>query len=136
MTVWKQDDRVTYRYSFCFKKQRYTVHRPDDLGRGRAVRSEPPPAAASEGRRELPGPEQTPRSTDWAPVYYKHAEKTVTRPERIDDLLRVVLRFWTARPSVKDPKNPPIGGEPYHALRLGDAIARPELLGSEYRPFR
>jgi hypothetical protein len=39
-----------------------------------------------------------------------------------------VLRFWGAKPSGKNPKNPAIAGEPYHDLRLGDPITDPSWI--------
>lgn len=130
MTVWKQKDCLAYRYSFYFQKQRYTgstvVTTLADAQRVEQNLKEKLRRKAA--GLELPGPEQTPRFTDWAAVYYTHASTKVTRPERIDDLLRVVLRFWGATPSGKDPKNPAIEGEPYHDLRLGHAIADPEWI--------
>ena len=128
MTVWKEKGRNTYRYSFYFQKQRHT----GSTGLTTQADAERFEHNLKEKLRrraaglELPGPEQTPPFSEWAAVYFAHASKTVTRPERIDDLLRVVLRFWGRRPSGKDPKNPPVEGEPYHDLRLGDAIANPE----------
>jgi hypothetical protein len=70
-------------------------------------------------------PEDTPRFQDWAEVYFKHASKHMTRPERVDDLLRVVLRFWGARPIREHGKIRIVEGEPYHDLRLGDVVADP-----------
>lgn len=71
--------------------------------------------------------EHSPRFTDWAAVYLKHTRDRgrVRRVERLEELLRVVLRFWGARPSGANKKNPPVEGEPYHNLRLADPIRDP-----------
>jgi integrase len=75
-------------------------------------------------------PEHSPRFSEWAAVYLKHLKTKgrVRRTDRVEELLRVVLRFWGAKPSGKNPKNPPIEGEPYHDLRLIDPIRDPSWI--------
>jgi integrase len=72
--------------------------------------------------------EESPPIADFAEIYYAHAAKRLGRPERVEDLLRVVLRFWGARPDGTDARNPIIEGEPYHDLRLLDPIIEPDWL--------
>jgi len=51
----------------------------------------------------------------------------VRRPEKIDELLRVVLRFWGTRPA--DPAKIPAGEEcPYHDLTIQDPIDSPQWI--------
>jgi len=57
---------------------------------------------------------------DWAEVYLAHAAKTLRRPERVRDLLRVALQFWGRRPA-----KGAVDGAPYHDLRLGDVVRDP-----------
>lgn len=130
VTVYRPKDCKRWRYSFEFKKTRYTGStgcsiEKDAIAWERAYKLRLERQAAG---LELRGPEETPSITDWAAVYYTHAAQEVTRPERIEDLLRVVLRFWGRRPSGKNLKNPPKEGEPYKDLRLGDPIANPDLI--------
>lgn len=125
MTVWKPKDCRTWRYSFYFRKQRHTGSTGFSTKR-QAERFEQKTRARLEleaSGMATPGPESTPRFGAWAGVYYEHAARQVTRPERIDDLLRVLLRFFGPRPA-KGARD----GEPYHDLRLGDAIAAPRWI--------
>ncbi len=124
---------TTYRYDFVIKKQRYTgsteqITKKDaeewELERKRKI------------RRQLGGLEAAPASTlpiqKWAAIYFdrvKHDPRLgITRPERIADNLRVLLRFWGGQPSKPDPKNPIIVGEPYHNLLLTDAVTEPDWI--------
>jgi integrase len=69
-----------------------------------------------------------PSFTEWAGVYYHEKSATlrkVQRPDMIDVLVRVVLRFFGRRPA--DTANA-IAGEPYHDLTLADPILDPEWL--------
>lgn len=133
MTVYLPKGCKTYRYSFYIKKQRYTgstdqITETDaeawELERQRTI------------RRQLGGLEPTPapsvRIQDWAEVYYDRVltdtRLGITRPERVEDNLRVLLRFWGAAPSGKDPKDPVIAGEPYHDRLLTDPITEPDWL--------
>ena len=130
MTVFKPKDCRTYRYSFYVNKTRYT-------GSTKLAKKKAADKFVERMREQLeleaaglatPPPPVSPRFSDWAEVYYAHAAKTVTRPERIFDLLKVILRFWGEPPSGTDPTHPRIEGEPYHNLRLHDAITRPEWI--------
>lgn len=70
----------------------------------------------------------SPHISDFAEHYFEHAQKRLTRPDRVEDNLRVVLRFFGRRPSGTNPKNPIVEGEPYNNLRLLDPILDPDWL--------
>jgi integrase len=131
MTVWKPKDRSSYRYKFYYKAIPY-LGNTGQLTHDDAIEFED--QRKREVRRQVAGlptlPEHSPTISDWAEVYYKYIQKRghVKRLDRVDDLLRVVLRFWGARPSGKNPKNLPIDGEPYHDLRLLDPLRDPDWL--------
>lgn len=131
MTVWKEKDRAAWRYRFYYQGKPYKgstgqLTKEDaeefEADLKRQVRR------AAHGLRVLP--EHTPTFTDWAGEYYAYVELRgkVRRLNVVDDLLRVVLRFWGAKPSGANPKNPPIEGEPYHDLRLADPIQDPDWI--------
>lgn len=73
-------------------------------------------------------PARSPRFSDWAEIYFQDVttrrRERIKRPDRIDDLLRVLLRFWGAKP--KDPKPHELG--PYHNLRLVDPLIEPQWI--------
>lgn len=84
-------------------------------------------------RREAYGiasidPARSPLIADWAEVYYKDVttrrRERIKRPKRIDDLIRVALRFWGRKPA--NPKPRDIG--PFHNLRLIDPILEPQWI--------
>lgn len=74
-------------------------------------------------------PAKSPRFSDWAEIYFHDVttrrRTRIKRPERIDHLLRVVLRFWGRRPT--NPGRRDVGG-PFHDLRLVDPIAEPQWI--------
>lgn len=83
-------------------------------------------------RQDLAGigiadPKTTPRIQDWAEIYYDTVKNdpAIRRPERIADLIRVVLRFFGAKPTVEHDKVRLVAGEPYHDLHLGHIVADP-----------
>jgi integrase len=126
MTVYRQPDRATYRYDFEFKRQRHS----GSTGQVRKDRAESFEADLKRRLRERAGgfpasPEDTPRFQDWAETYYEQAKRHMTRPERVEILLRVALRFWGARPEKTRGKIRVVEGEPYHDLHLGDVVADP-----------
>jgi hypothetical protein len=64
------------------------------------------------------------RFQDWAEKYFEIRSREVRRPDRLDFILRCVLRFFGAKPSKAD--NIPIDETaPYHDLRMTDVIADP-----------
>ncbi len=117
MTLRKRGE--VWHYDFWFQHRRYagTTHqttRADAAGcepqvkrrlRRQAAGLEPPPAA------------EAPRFQDWAEVHFQQRRRQMARPEFLEDNLRVILRFWGARP-----KAPNDGADPYHDLRLHDPV--------------
>jgi integrase len=143
MSVYLPPDCRTWRYRFRFRKLPHAgstgqASRKDALVWEDAYRSRLRREHAEAELRKAQGldavaPEDSPRLAIWASVYLAHVDQLVakgkiTRPERVRDLLRVVLRFWGAKPSPSNVKNPPVEGEPYHDLRLLDVITEPDWI--------
>lgn len=126
MTVWKPVGRRTYRYRFYLHGQR---HEGNTGQVTEADAKEWEDQEQRRRRREGAGlevaPEHSPRFAEFAPVYLTHVKKRgrVRRLDRVEELLRVVLRFWGARPAKEA-----VAGEPYHDLRLADPIRDPSWL--------
>lgn len=129
MTVYKPKDRDAWRYDFYWKGKRYVGSteqlterdaREWELDYKRRLRRR---AAGLEAASV----EDTPRFSAWAKVTLEHAKKRkkLKRPEQFATNLRMVLGFWGARPTKRDPI---AGVAPYHDLRLGDPIKDPELI--------
>jgi integrase len=131
VTVWKEKDRAAWRYRFYYQGHKYEGS-TGQLTEQDAIDFEE--EEQRKVRRQVHGlgvaPEHSPRISDWAATYYTYLQeqREVRRLDAVDVLLRVVLRFWGAKPSGKDPKNPAIQGEPYHDLRLGDPIRDPDWI--------
>jgi integrase len=130
MTVYLPKGSKSYWYDFWFRGERH---------RGNTHLTRPEKARIVEGNRRqklreqaagiaVLDPSDSPLISDFAEDYYEHAAKRLTRPERVEDNLRVLLRFWGNRPSGKNLKNPVVEGEPYHGLCLLDPIVEPEWL--------
>lgn len=66
---------------------------------------------------------ESPTFADWSEIYYADAAKRLTRPDRVEHLVRGLLRFFGPRPSKH-----PVPGAPYHNLRLSDVVDRPSWL--------
>lgn len=71
--------------------------------------------------------ERTPTFQDWAEVYAERAAKRLKRPERVDEQLRVILRFWGRKPAPSS-KVPIDDTAPYYNLRLADPILDPSWI--------
>jgi integrase len=131
MSVYRGTRQRTYRYKFRYARKPY---------RGNTYQQNETDARLVEAKKKLelrqrrggiaePGP--APTFTEWAGVYYgwvtKRRRPPIRRPEKIDELLRVVLRFWGARPSA--PSKIPADEEcPYHDLTLQDPIDNPSWI--------
>jgi integrase len=81
---------------------------------------------------EGPAPVESPHFQDWAETYFDSVEARAAagrlkRPGRIEDLIRVALRFWGRKPA-EGSKIVTIEGEPYHDLRLTDVITDPSWI--------
>lgn len=127
MSVYQPSDGITYRYDFWFRGQRHrgTTHQTT-LDDARAFETE----LRARLRRQLGGllrPQDTPRFVEWAGVYYEHAAAHLERPDHVDVTLRVVLRFWGARPGPNSAAKVEATA-PYHDLRLADPIQEPDWI--------
>jgi integrase len=126
MSVYRPADCKTWRCNFTHKGRRYALS-TGQLSKTDAQHWEQNYQVQLRRRLGgLPIPiEQTPRFQAWAGHYLADARKHVKRPSVIADQVRVVLRFFGARPrAAKDV----VAGEPYHHLRLGDVVADPHWL--------
>lgn len=131
MTVFRAKRRRTYTYDFVFEGKRYT----DNTKQTRQSDAELVESQIKLKLRQaaggvaIVGVEDTPRFQKWSEVYADHVRRRtkITRPERIDDLIRVALRFWGARPGPSS-KIATVDGEPYHDLRLGDVVRDPSWI--------
>lgn len=124
MSVYRAKDRRTYRYDFWFQGTRYSGS-TGQLRREDAERWEKREQLRLAQRAGGVAPfvvGETPRFQDWAEIYYRDAVGRMKRPDRVKANLRVVLRFWGARPTA--PKRA-TDGAVYHDLRLGDPIVDP-----------
>ncbi|HXG73168.1 MAG TPA: hypothetical protein VNJ04_21460, partial [Gemmatimonadaceae bacterium] len=131
MTVWKEKDRSAWRYKFWYQSVPY-AGTTGQLTRDDAEEweeNEKRRIRRSAGGLEVLA-EHTPRFSDWAARYKQYVVERgkVRRVNVVDDLLRVVLRFWGATPTGRNPKNPVVEGEPYHDLRLADPIRDPDWI--------
>jgi integrase len=109
-------------YDFWFQGQRY-VGTTRQTTKGDALVCEQDvrrrlrrQAAGLEG----PSAGQAPRFQDWAEVHFRERTQHMSRPEFLEDNIRVILRFWGARPKRDDHPS-----DPYHDLRLDDPIRHP-----------
>lgn len=129
MTVYLPKGCKTYRYDFWWRSERYrdTTHQTN-LTDARAFEHE----FRARLRRQAGGvlrPKDTPRFAEWAGVYYHYVvhDQQLRAPWHVDDTLRVVLRFWGARPGPNS-KQKVEADAPYHDLRLSDPIENPEWI--------
>jgi integrase len=133
MTIYKPPDRKTYRYDFEYRGKRYAgnTHQQDEE-RAQLVESKLK-LKLREQRGGIAEPGPAPAFSDWAEVYFAWCERMQTRTgrpkrlDRIEELLRVVLRFWGKRPASTTSLLHPTDGEeaPFHDLTLRDPIEDP-----------
>ncbi len=122
MSVFRPTGYKSYRADFVLFGQRHC------LNTGLTTKREAQQWEAAEQRKlrerhagiGQPDRVESPRIQEWAEVYIHHARKTQSRPERIEDLLRVALQFWGRRPG-----RDAMPDAPYHDLRLGDVVEDP-----------
>lgn len=136
MSVYRDSSRRTYQYDFKYQGRRY---------KGNTFQEEEDNALLVEARIKLQlrkqrggiaEPAPSPAIAEWAGVYYTHCEllqKRTGRPkrlDRIDEQLRVVLRFFGRRPENADDPLQPLEGEeaPFHDLTLEDLVDEPDWL--------
>ena len=120
MSLFKRGD--VWHYDFWFEGRRY-------FGSTRQVVRANAELVERDVKRHLrqrtaglePAPQVTaPRFQDWAEIHYRERAQHMTRPEFLEDNLRVVLRFWGERPMRGS-----VPEDPYHNLRLHDPIRNP-----------
>lgn len=143
MSVFEEPGRG-WIYEFQYRGQRYRLRRGVRL-KQTAIDAERKHRDELErealGLKPAPAPASTAaRFSEWAGVYWRwvqqqHRLGNIKRPERIDEQLRVVLRFWGAPPKKAEKKTYRKGqrtGEDthavYHDLRLDDPIKDPSWL--------
>jgi integrase len=120
MSLWKRGD--VWHYDFWLLGRRYfgstrqTVRVDATVCEQEVKRRVRRQAAGLEG----PPAAEAPRFQDWAEVHFRERCQHMSRPEFLEDNLRVILRFWGARPKKDDHPD-----DPYHDLRLHDPIRDP-----------
>ncbi len=140
MTVYVPKGRKRFVYDFEWRGQRYfgstgmsRLRDAEEFERKERVRLE-----RQAGDLSLRA-DETPRIQDWVEVFYEHKRtrgRRLKRPELLEREIHVVLEFAGARPTaaapVRRPGAPPRRvvpvAPPYHDLRLGDFIERPEWI--------
>lgn len=128
MTVFRPKGRTTFRYDFWWKGDRYT-------GNTDQVTQRDAELVEADIRKQLrlqagglaPAPSiESPRFEEWAEIYLEDVRERrdhIKAPERIEGLLRVVLRFFGRRTA--DRKD---AAGPFHDLKLQDLIDEPKWL--------
>lgn len=130
MTVFRRrrpdgKDRV-YSYEFVYQGERYrgSTGQLDKEGATKWELKEKERIRRVVAGLEAPATVEGIRFQEWAETYFDIRSREVKRTDRLDFLLRCVLRFWGAKPSKKD--DIPIDETaPYHDLRMTDVIADP-----------
>jgi integrase len=120
LSLWKRGE--VWQYDFWFEGRRYSGTTRQTTKNDAAVYEQD---VRRRLRRQAAGLErplvaETPRFQDWAEVHFRERSQHMSRPEFLEDNLRVILRFWGARP--KGDVHP---DDPYHDLGLDDPIRDP-----------
>lgn len=126
MTVYRHPRGKTWRYDFVFRKKRYTgnTHQLTKTDAQLVEREMQLRLRHEAGGIAQFFPEETPRFHDWAEIFLAYKRRHLDRPDHVEHVTRVLLRFWGA----------PTKGEtvteatPFHDLRLGAPIADPEWI--------
>ena len=120
MSLWKRGD--VWQYDFWLAGRRHS-------GTTRQATKNDAAAYEQDVRRRIrrqaaglepPPTVEAPRFQDWAEVHFRERSQHMSRPEFLEDNLRVILRFWGSKP--KGDVHP---DDPYHDLRLHDPIRDP-----------
>lgn len=135
MTVYRPPERKIFRYDFVYKGTRYSGSTAQvDIERARLVEAKIK-LALRESRGQIAEPGPAPSWSEWADIYYAWCERMHARTgrpkrlDRIDELLRVVLRFWGQQPLTQSMLSPAAGEEaPFHGLTLTDPIDDPSWI--------
>jgi hypothetical protein len=97
VSVYRPKGTSVFHYDFWFKGQRHRGS-TDQVTKDDAVLVEAQVRLRLRHKAGgIAGPGASPRWAEFAGVYHAWAERQLRRPERVDELLRVVLRFWGAR---------------------------------------
>ena len=80
----------------------------------------------------LVNPRDAPTFNAWAGTYLAWIQsptnpRRIRRPDHVEHVLNVVLRFWGRRPPASASVEP-VDGEPYHGLTLADPVLDPDWL--------
>jgi hypothetical protein len=67
----------------------------------------------------------SPRFQVWSDVYFQHVSRRIKRSDILERTLRIVLKFWGARPIEDEPLDP---NTHYYDLHLVDPIDDPSWL--------
>lgn len=120
MSIYKRND-VWY-YDFWLSGKRYagSTRQRTKAAAQAVAEQEKSRARRREAGLEAPKRGPAPRFQDWAEIHFKERSQQMTRPEFLEDNLRVLLRFWGRRPERNASAD-----DPYHDLRLDDPIADP-----------
>ena len=132
MTVYLSKRYKHYRYDFWYLGRRYQGN-TGQITKADAKKVEE--LKRAQLRRLGAGivdPRDSPSFSEWAATYVQWIRsprnpQRLKRPEHVDQLLNVVLRFWGTRPP-EHGNITPIGGEPYHDLRLVDPVEEPDWI--------
>ena len=109
MTVYLPKDCRRWQHNFTWPKKRYAGSTGLSTNRKDAERWEEKVSAgarAQGGQTRAAWPGGHPSVRALGERLLRQRCDARHRPERVEDPLRVVLRFWGARPSGRDPKNP------------------------------
>jgi integrase len=136
MSVFRGPRRRTYQYDFWYAGQHYRGNTYQENENDARLAEAKLKLKLRQQRGGIATPDPAPFITEWAETYYDHVLKMQKRtgrpkrPERIEELLRVVLRFWGTKPVKDDSLVLPADGEeaPFHGLTLQDPIDDPSWL--------
>lgn len=133
MTVYRTKGRRTFVYDFWYGGRRYRDNTYQETRDDALLVEARLKLRLRKERGGIAEPPESPSIAAWAGSYYTYCEKLKARTgqpkrlDRIDENLRVVLRFFGARPTRDDHPCQPQPGEeaPFHDLSLRDLLDEP-----------
>lgn len=136
MTVYRDKGRRTFVYDFWYAGRRYKKNTYQENEEDARLVESKLKLQLRQERGGIATPRDSPSIAMWAGAYYRwcqQLQRRTGRPkrlDRIDDNLRVVLRFFGERPDdVDDPLQPQEGEDaPFYNVALRDLIETPEWL--------
>lgn len=136
MSVYRDKSRKTYQYDFWYAGKHHRGNTYQQIETDARLAEATLKLRLRQQRGGIAGPAPSPLIAEWAGVYFTHLVKVQTRTgrpkrlERIDEQLRVVLRFFGRAPTKADDPLQPIEGEeaPFHNCTLRDLIDEPDWL--------